>query len=112
MTAFVQYQNIFTRIQVRPPEPYPGVALPPDDVPREGKPTFVHLFGMFGDAQVGPIYLGIMGILSIAFGSLAFLIIGLNMLSSVQWDIIQFVRQLFWLALEPPPAKYWPAFSE
>jgi photosynthetic reaction center M subunit len=24
----------------------------------------------------------------------------------VQWDIIQFVRQLFWLALEPPPAKY------
>ena len=106
MTAFVQYQNIFTRIQVRPPEPYPGVALPPDDVPREGKPTFVHLFGMFGDAQVGPIYLGIMGILSIAFGSLAFLIIGLNMLSSVQWDIIQFVRQLFWLALEPPPAKY------
>jgi photosynthetic reaction center M subunit len=106
MTAFVQYQNIFTRIQVRPPEAYPGVALPPDDVPREGKPTFVHLFGMFGDAQVGPIYLGIMGILSIAFGSLAFLIIGLNMLSSVQWDIIQFVRQLFWLALEPPPAKY------
>jgi photosynthetic reaction center M subunit len=33
-------------------------------------------------------------------------IIGLNMLASVNWDIIQFVRQLFWLALEPPPAKY------
>jgi hypothetical protein len=28
------------------------------------------------------------------------------MLASVGWDPIQFIRQLFWLALEPPPAKY------
>jgi len=38
--------------------------------------------------------------------SVAFLIVGLNMLASVGWDPIQFVRQLFWLALEPPPPEY------
>jgi len=106
MTAFVQYQNIFTRIQVRPPAAYPGVVQEPGDGEREGTPGFVHLFGRLGDAQVGPIYLGIMGLVSILFGTLAFVIIGLNMWASVNWDIIQFGRQLFWLALEPPPAKY------
>jgi photosynthetic reaction center M subunit len=28
------------------------------------------------------------------------------MWASVNWDPVQFVRQLFWLALEPPPPKY------
>ena len=37
---------------------------------------------------------------------IAFEIIGLNMMASVNWDPIQFVRRLPWLALEPPPAKY------
>ena len=37
---------------------------------------------------------------------IAFEIIGLNMWASVGWDPIQFIRQLFWLALEPPPAEY------
>jgi photosynthetic reaction center M subunit len=31
---------------------------------------------------------------------------GLNMLASVNWDPIQFIRQLPWLALEPPPPGY------
>jgi hypothetical protein len=39
-------------------------------------------------------------------GTIWFVIIGFNMLASVGWDPIQFIRQLFWLALEPPPAKY------
>jgi photosynthetic reaction center M subunit len=43
---------------------------------------------------------------SLICGFVAFEIIGLNMWASVNWDPIQFVRQLFWLALEPPPAKY------
>jgi photosynthetic reaction center M subunit len=37
---------------------------------------------------------------------LHFEIIGLNMLASVNWDPVQFVRQLFWLALEPPSPGY------
>ena len=39
-------------------------------------------------------------------GFVAFEIIGLNMLASVNWSPIQFVRQLPWLALEPPKPEY------
>jgi photosynthetic reaction center M subunit len=37
------------------------------------------------------------------FGFIAIEIIGLNMWASVNWDPVEFVRQLPWLALEPPP---------
>jgi len=30
----------------------------------------------------------------------------MNMLASVNYDPVQFIRQLFWLSLEPPPASY------
>ena len=56
--------------------------------------------------QIGPIYLGPLGIASIIFGVLSFNIIGFNMLAQVNWDIVQFVRQLFWLSLEPPAPEY------
>jgi photosynthetic reaction center M subunit len=101
----VEYQNIFTRIQVEG-APYPGVPLPLEDQPRTGKPMLVHLFGRIGDAQIGPIYLGWLGTLSLICGLVAFEIIGFNMWASVNWDPVQFVRQLFWLALEPPPPSY------
>ena len=100
-----EYQNIFTRVQVHAPS-YPGVPLPPGNEPRVGPPLHVHLLGRFGDAQLGPIYLGWLGILSLVCGFIAFEIIGLNMLAQVNWDPIQFVRQLFWLALEPPSYEY------
>ena len=96
-----QYQNIFTRVQVRGPA-YAGVPLATTGWTRTGKPFFIHLAGIVGDAQVGPIYLGVSGIMSIMFGLAAFEIIGLNMWASVNWDVVQFVRQLPWLALEPP----------
>ena len=96
-----EYQNIFTRVQVRGPA-YAGVPLETTGWTRTGKPFFLHFFGLFGDAQVGPIYLGASGIASILFGLAAFEIIGLNMWASVNWNAVQFVRQLPWLALEPP----------
>ena len=83
-----------------------GVALPRGDSERQGVPYFNHLFGRFGDAQVGPIYLGTLGILSLVCGVIAIEIIGLNMLASVNWDPIQFMRRLFYLTLNPPAAKY------
>ena len=43
---------------------------------------------------------------SILTGMLAFNIIGLNMLAQVGWSIPEFLRQLFWLALEPPSPEY------
>lgn len=100
-----EYQNIFTRIQVRGPA-YPGVPLPRGGWGREGNGFFVHLFGRIGDAQVGPIYLGWTGVASLICGFFAIEIIGLNMWASVNWDPIQFARQLFWLALEPPAPAY------
>jgi photosynthetic reaction center M subunit len=100
-----EYQNIFTNVQVAAPS-YAGVSIGRDDGEREGQPGHVHWLGRFGDAQIGPIYLGWLGIASLICGFAAIEIIGLNMWASVNWDPVQFVRQLPWLALEPPPPGY------
>ena len=101
----IEYQNIFTRDQVHGPDDL-GVPMKPGNWPREKGITTNYLLGIIGDAQLGPIYLGGLGIMSLLCGFIAIEIIGLNMLASVNWNPIQFVRQLFWLGLEPPPAKY------
>jgi photosynthetic reaction center M subunit len=101
----MDYQNLFTTVQAVGPT-QGGVALPRGDSPRTGKPVLFHLLGRFGNAQIGPIYLGGLGIASLVFGMLSFNIIGFNMLAQVGWDPIQFVRQLFWLSLEPPPPGF------
>lgn len=101
----IEYQNIFTRVQVHGPADY-GVPMKPGNWPREKGVTTNWLLGIIGDAQLGPIYLGTLGIASLLCGFIAIEIIGLNMLASVNWSPIEFVRQLFWLGLEPPPAKY------
>ncbi len=100
-----EYQNIFTRVQVRAPA-HMGPAMTSSSWVRQGKPFFVWILGVFGDAQIGPFYLGFFGLASIICGFFAIEIIGLNMLASVNWDVIQFVRQFFWLALEPPRPEY------
>ncbi len=100
-----EYQNLFTSVQVAAPS-YPGVPLGRDEYQREGKGVHWHWLGRLGDAQLGPIYLGWLGICSLICGFIAIEIIGLNMWASVGWDPVQFVRQLFWLALEPPPPAY------
>jgi len=101
----IEYQNIFTRVQVHGPVDY-GVPMKPGNWPREQGTTTNWLMGILGDSQIGPIYLGTLGIASLLCGFIAIEIIGLNMLASVNWSPIEFVRQLFWLGLEPPPAKY------
>ena len=99
------YQNIFTQVQVRGPIEY-GVPLPAGQMSRDLKPWFSRLLGYFGNAQIGPIYLGTLGVASLICGFLAFEIIGLNMWASVNWNPIEFVRQLPWLSLQPPPPEY------
>ncbi|MFT4077918.1 photosynthetic reaction center subunit M [Rhodomicrobium lacus] len=96
-----EYQNIFTQVQVKGPA-HLGVPLYRDQYGRTGKPFHVYLLGIIGDAQIGPIYLGLTGVASIIFGFIAIEIIGLNMAASVDWSPAQFVKQLPWLALEPP----------
>ena len=72
-----EYQNIFTQVQVRAPA-YVGVPGQSNEN-RVGKPYHSYLMGLIGDAQVGPIYLGALGILSLVCGFIAIEIIGLNM---------------------------------
>jgi photosynthetic reaction center M subunit len=101
----IEYQNLWTRVQVHGPVDE-GVPLRGSTWGRDGKPFLFYWAGKIGDAQIGPIYLGATGVFSLIFGFLAFEIIGLNMMASVDWSPIQFVRQLFWLSLEPPLPKY------
>ncbi len=100
-----EYLNLFTRVQVDAPS-YPGVDVERGKAEREGPPVHIHLLGRLGDAQLGPIYLGWFGLASLICGFIAIEIIGLNMLASVNWDPIEFVRRLPWLALEPPSPAY------
>ncbi|MEY3700805.1 MAG: hypothetical protein RI891_97 [Gemmatimonadota bacterium] len=101
----LEYQNLFTRVQVRT-APDPGLPIDETFGQRYGTGVFNYWAGKLGDAQIGPIYLGFWGILSLLFGFLAFEIIGLNMMKSVGWSPIELVRQLPWLALEPPSPEY------
>ena len=100
-----QYQNLFTTVQATGPL-HMGVPLGHGNSARTGQPWFNYWAGKLGNAQLGPIYLGGLGVASLLLGMLAFNIIGFNMLAQVGWDPVQFVRQLFWLALEPPPPQY------
>ena len=105
-----RYQNIVTQVQlVHAPDM--GMPLPAGDESRLGKPGANYWMGKFGQAQIGPIYLGWLGLASLLFGFFAIEIIGLNMLASVNWDPVEFVRQFFWLGLYPPGPEYgWTPF--
>jgi photosynthetic reaction center M subunit len=100
-----EYQNLFTRVQVRGPT-YAGAPLKGGSWGRDGTPFYNYWLGKIGNAQIGPIYLGWTGVAALMCLFIAIEIIGLNMWASVNWDPVQFVRQLFWLALEPPPPSY------
>ncbi|NWG24367.1 MAG: photosynthetic reaction center subunit M [Pseudorhodoplanes sp.] len=95
-----EYQNIFTTVQVRSAL-YPGVPVVGGPWVRTGG-GFSYWLGKIGDAQVGPFYLGWTGLASLFCGFIAIEIIGLNMMASVNWSPIEFMRRLPWLALEPP----------
>ena len=100
------YQNLFTTVQPTSRHLHDGVPLGPYNSSRDFKPWLFHLLGRFGNAQIGPIYLGRLGLASLFCGLLWFTIIGMNMLASVNWSPIQFVKQLFWLSLDPPSPEY------
>ncbi|WP_373476680.1 photosynthetic reaction center subunit M [Sphingorhabdus sp.] len=100
-----RYQNIFTQVQlVHSPEM--GMPLPARDEPRIAMTGASYWMGKFGQAQIGPIYLGWLGLASLLFGFFAIEIIGFNMAASVNWDPVEFVRQFFWLTLNPPGPEH------
>lgn len=101
----IEYQNLFNRVHLDGP-PDEGAPLRWGSENRRMAPRQSWLLGLIGASQVGPTYLGFTGIASLIFGFTAFEIIGLNMLASVNWNPWQFIRQLPWLALEPPAPIY------
>ncbi|SIO50385.1 photosynthetic reaction center M subunit [Rhodovulum sp. ES.010] len=101
-----EYQNIFTQVQVAGPGDW-GMDNENNMMEeRAGGIGNFSILGWLGNAQLGPIYLGYSGVISLVAGFAAFFIIGLNMLAQVDWSIVQFLRQGFWLALEPPSPEY------
>ncbi|MBY0343053.1 MAG: photosynthetic reaction center subunit M [Sphingomonadales bacterium] len=99
------YQNIFTQVQVKGP-PEMGVPLAPEEDIRFPYTGYNYRMGKIGQAQFGPIYLGWTGTLSLAFGTLAIMIIGLNFWAQAGWSPQTFMREFFWLSLNPPGPEY------
>ena len=56
-----QYQNLFTTVTATGPI-QPGVPLGHGNSPRLGQPVLYYWLGKIGNAQLGPIYLGGLGI--------------------------------------------------
>ncbi|KIN70032.1 Photosynthetic reaction center M subunit [Sulfitobacter noctilucicola] len=101
-----EYQNIFTQVQVQGP---PEMGVDPHGLlnrERTKNASFSSLAGLFGNAQLGPIYLGTFGVVSLATGFLWFFIVGMNFWWQVDYSPALFMRELFWLALEPPAEEY------
>jgi len=99
------YQNIFTQVQVTGP-PEMGIPLSPAEDIRIPSTGNNYWLGKIGQAQFGPVYLGWLGTASLVFGTIAFLIIGFNFWAQVNWSPQAFVRELFWLSLDPPGPEY------
>ena len=99
------YQNIFTQVQVKG-EPELGVPHLDGSEPRYNYTGYSYWMGKLGQAQIGPLYLGWLGLLSLAFGFAALFIIGMNFAEQANWSPQTFMREFFWLSLNPPGPEY------
>ncbi len=107
----MEYQNIFTQVQVQGP---PEMGVDPTGTlaaERTKGATFSSLAGWFGNAQLGPIYLGTFGVISMVSGLIWFWIIGFNFWAQADWSPAIFMRDLFWFSLEPPGPEYGLGFA-
>lgn len=95
------FQTIYTRVQVVGP-PEAGVPIGRDSGERQIEPMHSYWLGKIGNAQIGPVYLGFLGVASIITFCVGFVTIGLNMAAQVDWNPVLFVREFFWLSLDPP----------
>lgn len=101
----VEYQNIFTQVQVRA-APEMGMVEGVDLGNRTKSASFSNLLGWFGNAQLGPVYLGTMGVISLATGTIWFVMVGLWFWDQAGYNPAVFLRDLFWLSLDPPAPEY------
>jgi photosynthetic reaction center M subunit len=101
----VEYQNIFTQVQVQGP-PEMGMAGTADLADRSKGAGFSSSLGWLGNAQLGPIYLGTYGVVSLATGALWFFLVGISFWVQAGFHPGVFMRDLFYMALEPPAPEY------
>jgi photosynthetic reaction center M subunit len=100
-----EYQNIFTQVQVRA-APEMGMVEGVELENRTKSASFSTLLGWFGNAQLGPIYLGTLGVISIATGLIWFVMVGMWFWDQAGYNPAVFLRDLFWLSLDPPAPEY------
>jgi photosynthetic reaction center M subunit len=100
-----EYQNIFNQVQVRG-APEMGLVEGVDLANRGRSATFSTLAGWFGNAQLGPVYLGTMGVISLFSGIVWFTMVGAWFWDQAGYNPAVFLRDLFWLSLDPPSSDY------
>ncbi|MFN4155299.1 MAG: photosynthetic reaction center subunit M [Paracoccaceae bacterium] len=105
-----EYQNIFTQVQVRA-EPEMGLVEGVELTNRTKGAGFSNLAGWLGNAQLGPIYLGTMGVISLAAGAIWFMTVGAWFWYQAGLNPAVFLRDLFWFSLEPPGEEYGLGFA-
>ncbi|MES2844116.1 MAG: photosynthetic reaction center subunit M [Pseudomonadota bacterium] len=105
-----EYQNIFTQVQVRA-APEMGLVEGVELSNRTKGASFSTLAGWLGNAQLGPVYLGTMGVISVATGAIWFMLVGAWYWYQAGLHPGVFLRDLFWFSLEPPSAEYGLGFA-
>ncbi|MBR3369350.1 MAG: photosynthetic reaction center subunit M [Rhodobacteraceae bacterium] len=100
-----EYQNIFTQVQVRA-APEMGMVEGVELENRTKSASFSNLAGWFGNAQIGPVYLGAMGVLSLVSGLTWFVMVGMWYWYQAGFNPAVFMRDLFWFSLDPPGPEY------
>jgi photosynthetic reaction center M subunit len=105
-----EYQNIFTQVQVRGPAEM-GLVEGVELGNRGKSATFSNLAGWIGNAQLGPVYLGAMGVLSLMSGAVWFMLCGAWFWYQAGFNPAVFARDLFWFSLEPPAEEYGLGFA-
>jgi len=106
-----EYQNIFTQVQIQGPAEM-GMAGDLDtNRERTTNTRFSTLLGSFGNAQIGPVHLGSYALVSVIRFAAWFFIIGMNFWAQVDYSPALFLRELFWLSLEPPSPSYGLGFA-
>jgi photosynthetic reaction center M subunit len=100
-----EYQNIFTQVQVRA-APEMGMVEKVDLSNRSKGAGYWTLAGWFGNAQLGPVYLGAFGTISLAAGLIWFVMVGGWYWHQAGFNPAVFVRDLFWFSLDPPAPEY------
>ena len=101
-----EYHNILTQVQVRGPAEMGlderGIVAQERGV----EPRFSSILGYIGNAQLGPIHLGMFGTIALFLGTAWFFLTGVGMLQSVDWSWQALWRDLWWISLDPPGEEY------